>query len=101
MAEIIEFPGQDLELEEPSLDRGMRLRCLTALRFLFNSIRTGTARPSKLMVIYENSDPNRTIHYLNFGYRAGEFTDAVVQVQRDMLEKRIASKGNSMNPLKN
>jgi hypothetical protein len=97
MAKIIKFPER-LELPHDILNEsGIRYRCLQALRFLFNSIRAGT-RPSKMMVIYEGTDENKTIYYLNLGYRAGELTTAVLQVQRDMVEKKVEP---LFNPQKN
>jgi hypothetical protein len=104
MAEIIKFPEQDLELPRPDGTWShARFRFLSALRFVFNSIRAGEALPSKLMIIYEDTDEARTIRYVNIGYKAGEFTDAVVQVQRDMIGSKIPTGKlpKPYDPLKN
>jgi hypothetical protein len=90
MADVIKFPERLVLPHEIANESGIRYRCLQALRFLFNRIRAGM-RPSKMVVIYEGTDADKTIYYLNLGYRAGDLTDAVVQVQRDMLEKRVSS----------
>ena len=85
MAEVIRFP---LDYSEPRLDGDTRRRCILALRFVLNSIRSGEVDPTKMFIMYSTREDAETIwSYLNLGFDPEGLTKAMCKVLDDVEER--------------
>jgi hypothetical protein len=89
MAQTFGFPPLPHEPSaKSSLGKGVRHDCLTALRFVYNSIRTGAVQPTKMFIVYGTRDGAETIwSYLNLGFDPNGLTKAVCRVLDDVEDR--------------
>ena len=84
MAQVIKFP---VEFSEHGLDGDTRQRCLLALRFVFDSIRSGKVDPTKMIIMYGTRNGAETIwSYLNLGFDPDGLIKAMCRVLDDVEE---------------
>jgi len=93
MAEVIRFP---VEFSERRLDGDTRQRCLLALRFVFDSIRSGKVDPTKMFIMYGTRNGAETIwSYLNLGFDPDGLTIAMCRVLDDVEERDEAGSNDA------
>ena len=86
MAEVIRFPVE--YKEQWHLDGDTRQRCLLALRYVFDSIRSGKVAPTEMFLMYGTRDGAETIwSYLNLGFEPEGLTKAMCRVLDDVEER--------------
>lgn len=86
MAEVIRFPNKYREFGD--LDGDTRQRCMLALRFVFDNIRSGKVDPTEMFLMYGTRDGAETIwSYLNLGFDPKGLTKAMCRVLDDVEER--------------